>query len=203
MNDTRKALAWLASLVALVWAVSAYAGGNAPPPYNAGQVQLATVNALGNVGRTEGCSGIDYSTTTSDLVALGAGTPIRTFCGGALGLENELSQATVFPRIREIVVTAPGDAFIAHGAICVRLGPATDGGPPPGNPDGAPALTCPNTDSAGVTGGCYLTAEHTSCAFMLRPLTSGCTDYASCHIPLWAKASSNQVAGAVAVTWAW
>lgn len=160
--------------------------GNAPPPYTPGDVGAATVNALAAIGRTEGVNTeLDGSATAVDLLD----DPV---------FSNELDAAALSATRTYTIKLVT--ALSGTDAACVRLGPATDGGPPPDNPDNAPALSCPGRASTGANGGCYLTSAGESCTFTVRPKTSGCVSFTTCHLPLWAVSTTTAVVS-VGVAW--
>lgn len=177
------------------------AGGNAPPPYTPGDVNTAIVNSLGNAGRTEGFHSGTIGSTVKDILA---NDVLSEMYAASPTLAAEMDRNTVFPYMREVVVTLAEDPAATTGAVCARLGPASDGGGDTNtNPDGAPALSCTDSTDAGYTGGCQLTALGQSCTFMVRPKISGCTSYATCHVPIWVvgSASASSLSLHIAMIW--
>lgn len=165
------------------------ASGTAPAPYTDPNRSINV--ALGAMGRTDGYLQ-QVTTTARDLMGTGAG-------GIPAVLQPELTSLPRLSTIRQIEVRLTALADTTNGAVCVRVGPTTDG-----VADDAPALNCPNQVAVADTGagGCYLTATAQSCHITIRPILVDCTDYASCHIPIWARASAAGV-GIVHVSMAW
>lgn len=182
-----------AKLVAVLFVVAlassvALAGGTAPPPYT--DAPVATINALGGFGRTQGWTVQAISAASRDAFA---DDRIPS------DIKSEVEATSVTTQTRWIYLTAvcnPSNADCSMDttqAVCVRVGPATD----------SPALTCPVPQAIGSTGGGYITAiGQTIGPIELRPIKSGCTSYDTCHNPVWIRgAASTSVTLHVAMAW--
>lgn len=198
-RDRWQGMAILIVLVAFFVAVAR--AGTPPPPYTSGSANLATVNALGGIGRINGyVRSLSYGAgpgTSVDLLNLTTITTANATAGAELGT------AAVASAIREVTVRRVADNSKTIAAVCVQLGP-----------DETTPIFCPDTNVFGIvpygTGGCYLTQTGDQCTFSLRPITAvtgGCstTGSSTCLPKLWASGSADTSAQGVlvSVTWAW
>lgn len=201
MNETRKALAYLASLIVLVIAVSAYATDPPPPAYT--DPNLTTTNALGGVGLSVAWTKQVPITTATDLIAGTSPSIIamRNFlrAGYAGSTLFQPGNTQVNPRFVTIKRISD-DASDANLAICARLGPVTDGG---GGSSPLPALSCADKNAQGDAGGCYLASTGDSCTLTMRPLRAGCTTWDTCHEPIWIVASGGTNNGSLVAVSLW
>lgn len=162
--------------------------GTAPPPYT--DPNQTITNALGGFGRSQGWGVSTNSAAAKDLLA---DSVIPT------NLHADVEAPTTTSAVRTVnvqFVCGSGDCAVgAQEAVCLRLGPDTNG-----PPAATPALACPNPDVADIatngTGGCMLRALGDHCQFTIRPILS-CNDYASCHTPIWARASVGSTVNAI------
>lgn len=146
--------------------------GTPPPPYT--DPNLATTNALGGVGRTQGWTVTVTSGATVNLLS-DAVIPAD--------IKADVEAATNIPRFVTVERLTTSTAATDE-TVCARLGPSTN----------TPALSCLGlNDSDASTGGCYLVADGKGCQFTERPIRDcDSSSYASCAQPIWAIASASQ-----------
>ncbi len=162
------------------------AAGTPPPPYTSTQVNLATVNALGGVGRSQGWTITNTSSSVAIDVLADAHLPAD--------VKAEIESPAVSTVMRFVTIKRIPNPSITDTdhAVCARLGPDTN----------SPALACDGTDDSDQSnGGCYLTADGEFCQWTLRPIISGCTNYAQCHQPVWFLGSNANTQIQVKVDW--
>lgn len=179
----------------------AHADTPPPPPYT--DPSVATLNALTGVGLSMGWTKQVPITTAVDLI--GGTSPssvsFRNFLRAGYGGSTLFTPGNTQVNPRFVTIKRiSDDGTDTHLAICVRVGPSTDGG---GGSSPLPALACADTNAQGDAGGCYLAQTGDSCTINLRPLIQGCKTWDTCHTPLWIVASGGTDGGSLVAVSLW
>ena len=140
---------------------------NTPPPPYTDMVQT-TNNALGGVANDMACQ--EAVSTINDLLLTASWTGAG--CTGAVLTAANAAQG----RIYTVKMLAAGGA---GSRVCVGLGASQ------------PAAGCTDVGTAGDGFGCSLVNVGDVCQRVIRPQTSGCSDWDGCHLPLWALGSAS------------
>lgn len=152
-----------------------------PPPYT--DPTLATTNALGGVGASLACTR-DVAASFGDLATRAGLASAGCTEEGAPGLglpSLNNPQGVAIATTTRVIALKLTDIQGANTRVCVQLGQI--GAVPP-------SYTCPDSNAAGPTGGCSLLNASESCTLLVRPQAAGCTDYPTCHYPIFASRSA-------------
>lgn len=178
MSDTKRAGVYFALLVALVVGVNAWAGTAPPSPSTAGNVNSVIVNAQDGAGYTYGYTVSFASTATAVDVMNDSANDLRA------------ADATFTSTMREVIITLLNQPD-SDDAVCVELGDAYGLSKGSGSTgvtiSPAANMQCENpteTNSLGHVGS-ILADRGATWTATIRPKTSGCTSWATCHQPIY------------------